>query len=72
MPLVPGAMNVTHLVVEVGARVGTVSLVASTHRDLDPYGVAFDLTPAAAYLLARQLDGTADAVTADCEDADDS
>jgi hypothetical protein len=47
--IVPGPMDVTHLVVEVGARVGPVSLVASTHRDdLDPYGVAFDLTPAAA------------------------
>jgi hypothetical protein len=47
--------------------------VASTERDdLDPYGVAFDLAPAAAHLLARQLDGTADAATAERVDADDS
>jgi hypothetical protein len=73
VPIMAGPMDVTHLVVEVGARVGTLSLVASTHRDdLDPYGVAFDLTPAAAHLLARQLDGTADAVTAYGVDADHS
>src|SRR5664280_394811 len=71
--IIAGPMDVTHLVVEIGARVGTVSLVASTHRDgLDPYGVAFDLTPAAARLLARRLDGTADAATAHGVDADDS
>jgi len=73
LPLVPGPMDVTHLVVEVGVRVGTVSLVASTEReDLDPYGVAFDLTPAAARLLARQLDRMADAATADGVDLDHS
>jgi hypothetical protein len=73
MPIVPGPMDVTHLAVEVGVRGGTVSLVASTHRDdLDPFGVAFDLTPAAAGLLAQQLEGTADAATAHGVDADDS
>ena len=58
MPIVPGPMDVTHLAVEVGVRGGTVSLVASTERDdLEPFGVAFDLTPAAARLWCDSYTG---------------